>query len=1756
MAQESEQLIDLLLEMKRSCDSNMLSFDNLLNRITTKLDFVDNKSSIELLRTYIKELTTSLEDKYKVTQKKFTDIEKALKVVYKLQGEQIKNSEIKELFDIFSKNVNNFSVETKQNKAVLTSIEAKLTDLFNNKTDKEDILRTISLLRNDIENVNNVYKHTIDDININLKSIINGMIKLDPLKSNEAVKEQIDVIFKAINTIVNQLQEVDKRHATLENILSQVATGEDLKITRGIIDKIIDKTNNLEEIINNLTEKTSGIKKKMISKENFADLIKQIEDVLNSAHEIKNSLGQMSGDLEQKANTQTIENSLKSIYSKIDILTENISAANVKGDVFDLSTRLNSIKDELSTIKNIVIDLNDALSTKVVDAIEALSSKNKNKDIKNSISEMLKEFPTKDYIDKILQENNDVLKELVNKTSYLSDNFEKEFSCIYDKTSSIENWLESSNIKENSEKIARSIEEHTKKSNMSLLNSQIEGIVKNLEDLSQSRDIGKVGNNISDIAGKIDNLIKLVKNIKKDDSDKILSKLTDIETKISKMASIEDFGAFINEVKQCIIHISSHNNNAGDETNNIEENQNNISERLNSLDFSVVNKILETKFEELVIKINAISENNQQLNILSKDINEKMEDISQYVKSNLPIDITQLENQLTQIKNIIETKILEHNGYIGDVEPNSISVIEQYLKEISDYTKDKSESNLDEKISKIETLISNYKEYSENAFLQILNKVENVGNSALNSYNSDNNINIYLDELSELKDQILDLGYTIKEADYKQGLELSDKQEEFIKQLNKILSEKISNIGNSFDNLTDESGQNLNENYNYYSELIETKTSEIIKFIKETQNVNIDNSSFVSTLEDASTKLADFKEEFKLVSTDITETVNVQATKLIEEINPIKEILLNQSANNDFSELKNQIAEVHNELISNKELSSNTDKLETLYSKITEKLSQSENSLKDFILSDTDSIILKLDNIKDFVEKALKGYVPVDNDEIENSQDMSDFKKDLNDFKQEQKEILENILELVNATGLEQQNLASLIQDGFYKQEELTSLVKENLEQQNDINSLIEENTNSQQELTTLVKSSIENYNGIQTSIDSNFKEQEDNFIQKNEELKSLIAVAMNHDDIIIAIDDLRDEFEQKLLALDEISNSLEQNNQNNTDIEVIVEDLKDTFAKYSNRIDSLSMQNGDIETVLETINNKIDDLIDINNPVDITEEPDKAEKENDKFDFIHAFDILQQDITDLRDTIKKSITINIPNSDGKEIQYNPGDISTLNAKVDVVMQSLDSKDSMLDSLNYRIDELIGNLGNGENNYSANSQNAENVLKSANKTWLNDIKNYIEDSQINSMLKSINEKLDILATTDGNEILEDISYDVDSEIIPAVKNLSESDKKITAMLETLNEKINNVLTSDSNIGTHNIDDIKTLILEQKDYINKMEPNDGIDAFKKCLDELSTKVNELNSNTNSSNQQLKTSLHDMKESIMTAVVAIFDQVSFVEESEDIKDFVEERTNEINKNIENITKQLQQITTSNEDNYTYSMQDIETDLSKLRMALKEIQTGSGADMSEELSQITDKIKEVAASVDNMSQDEIKELKSEVSSLKEQTQFLIATSDKSYNALNSGLDDFEEIIQDNLTGKVDTITKMLEKSEASDNVIKQALIYMGEWIDSTSVSIDKIQNNSQDIEKITEILDKFENVDTKLKKIDKQIAQFETLEEQFVKQDERIDRLEKNIEKVLSAIENLEDNALNRKIEKIEKQITKLNTNIEKLTSYVED
>lgn len=147
------------------------------------------------------------------------------------------------------------------------------------------------------------------------------------------------------------------------------------------------------------------------------------------------------------------------------------------------------------------------------------------------------------------------------------------------------------------------------------------------------------------------------------------------------------------------------------------------------------------------------------------------------------------------------------------------------------------------------------------------------------------------------------------------------------------------------------------------------------------------------------------------------------------------------------------------------------------------------------------------------------------------------------------------------------------------------------------------------------------------------------------------------------------------------------------------------------------------------------------------------------------------------------------------------------------------------------------------------------------------------------------------------------------------------------------------------------------------------------------------------------------------------------------------------------------------------------------------------------------------------------------------------------------------------------------MLEHSNASDAVMRQALIYVGEWIDSASDSMNKISTNSEEIVEVksaietlkkslpeqTDILnsleEKFDEQQERLGFFERQITKLLTIEDKFEEQQERIDRLEMSIEKILSAVEDIDDTKVTRKIDKIDKQLSKLSVNIEKLASYVD-
>ena len=1913
MAQELELIIDMLREMKRANNTNSESFDKLLANIGSKLDVIDkNSTSSTLLKAYFGEIAKSVDDKYTTTLNKFSDIEKALKAIFQDQNEHVKNKNIKELFDSFTSSMNNFYTEARQQKVLLSSIETKLAEISNDESDKNDILRTITLLRNDFENLNHGYKSIIDNVNSDLKSILTNLIKSDQTTINSQIKEQVDVLYKATNDIISYLNSIDKRDANLEILLSNVVTNESLKLTQGAIDSIIQKSEEISEKITHLADKpdieglqtaASIINQKLdetVTKELFTKISTTTEDLVTSTDEIKKTLADVTQNIETLPNTEKLESSILDLYSKLESLSEDIDNANVSENITDIEKKLEEFNSELTVIKNIISDLNEVVTSKVMNAINDISFDEEFSDIRNHVSNMISELPQKEDINRLLaneEKNQSAVEDLIKNTDLLVDrldnlpthedmatlnsnqlslvenlqevatkddfeqlasksddieemidslNFDDEFKSIYGKTSNIEDWLKESKIKENAQEIANQIETKAEQKDVLEILNSTNVLVEKLSTISQISNAENMVKTLTDIYSQIEDLKTDFLNTTELHNESAISKLEEIQNKLNYSATSEELANITENLKdftQTIIIDSK------DNAENIEQSkklQQELIEKIDAIDFSEIHEKLSQNIETLSNDIRVtIDENNEKVQNQVAELDSKLVSLSEYLNSNLTPNNEGIKNSINDIKEIILQNKKSFNE-IQDDNFNKTSNIEEYIEELKTIL-DTTNSGIDENIKaqflNIEETLAKFNETNDSQISKILEKLDDLTNFADNKNETSS-----ISDIEEIKNQLQELG--------KSFVDIKSTSEKDVAQ---FVANKLDELGTNLNTLTANIETGLQSGFSYNSELIEEKTAALLEFIKELRHASTDNIELYERLTVTDNKLMDFQQELELINTDVLSGLNEKTDKMIKELAPIKEMisclavqipdgpqnekvkeqlgLLHQSVQNDLTECTKYSKTALN-------------KLEETYQRISQDLAQTENNLKDFILGDIDSVIIKIDNLKADLEKIPSRQITPN---AEQMQEYNDFVAQIEEFKNEQKEYI-------------------------------SELAKD-----------------------------------IKTNINENIQ-------AKHDEIKSMLAVAINNKEIINAINDLKKLFKTKakqLVENPEEPDSIETDEDfENNEIEKVFEEskndkiiaeIKEDFSNFTKMISQLSGENSEIISVLNSIKDKIDTITvikkereltetDLNEDADIQDfdididdddsQDIKAESDfeeeafhnedetnngdeiivgSENFDFLKAFDLLKQDINNLRADIERVL----PQQNKSSIPSLGNDnlLLSLNNKIELLAKTLnrnwleevkeyiESSDihSMLEEINSKIDiltlsdnsewiseikqaldQLNGKEETGDSKLhsmlSLISEKIDILAASDNYDLIEDVRDEILDalqniqpksdnSEIKDLINSLDAKIDILADTDSTIQLSDLRVAIDSiedkidalalagedsaeiddikttlktieneinklnseqavqgseysEIFDTIKDsldvieykiesgeteenikkLSETDAKITSMLELLNHKIDIISSSEDSLNAaEDIEDVKQLILAQTDYIERFERNSKTDAVKKCLKELTEEVNYLSSNSNTNSKQVQKAMKDMKESIMAAVVTIFEQVSFVEETEDIKDFVEEKTDVINQNLVEVTKQLKQITSSTEDtDYNYSMQDIESDLAKLRLALNELQNNSIESQSSELSNISDTLYKITSSVEelqnSMTQDDIKDLKYDI---------------------NNGLEGIGKNLTNQISRKVDKVTKLLEKSSDSDKVMRQALIYMGEWIDSASESMNKISTNSDEIvdvksaiedlkssmpehkEILTSLEEKFDEQQERLSYFEKQISKLGTLEDRFDEQQERIDRLEMTIEKVLSAVEDIDDSRVTRKIDKIDKQLAKLSTNIEKLASYVD-
>lgn len=1177
-----------------------------------------------------------------------------------------------------------------------------------------------------------------------------------------------------------------------------------------------------------------------------------------------------------------------------------------------------------------------------------------------------------------------------------------------------------------------------------------------------------------------------------------------ILTTIENLDNSEEFDKVLNTVNQ----------NAGENLDKILADIENLKTRISE----EIGSNSKTYFDDLSIKIaNIISE----ISDVKSNLEEKCENVSEDISQNVSTAFA-------------STKISMENVIVA-------------MNNLNDMLKEQSEKNAETILANIDELNGKVDEFSTD----IVDELRSSFSDIKTGFSSDIASNI-----SDLKLHLGDVVESLRNY----VSELNDNSETSKKVVDEKISKKLLAMETAIENCSD-----------VYEDKMATLQVKLAEFAQNVQNTSSDvNEKISSSIEE----LGDIKQEIVSVQEALGE-VKSSADEKTEKIL----MLLDENVKEILTVIENLEKSTLKDI--NSSINENIDLIENKFSTVLDVLEKfnSETGL-------AGSIEEKFSALKQeigLVNTDITGTIQSSRDEI--LQNFEDIKKSFDDFSDYDFNKLMADLKILLETSFMNfsvdvngelassseaiMRLEQAYKDIFNKITLIEDCVSEKL--QNDIellNITIETNSKNLQCL---------------------FEEKLDEYIG---DMKSQIANMLEDTRVVDAISNTKEEINVKLDVVLDKQDNIEKN---------ITETISNNAEDVSNKI------YGNIFSLGEELKNHIKSTCDevVEKTVDQTvkQTVEQTVEKCDTSKCEENIDILNQKVDALVLSTDKDEIINSINEFGESAEQAN---NVLNEKIDILVSSTD-KDEILNSLdelgakteqandvlNQKIDALVISTDNEEILHSL-----EEIEAKADKTG-SDLTETLEsliarvdiiasDDSLKSDLENITEKLDDFEenTEYFKNALDTLSNKVD--IIAADNSLdilydkfdefSETEDKVAEMLTALHQKVDVIAMDDNDFDIEEeIDDIKELIFEQRKYF-EVASDEKANAIDKYLKDVLLKLDNVDLEKNS---------EDIKETIMNALVSLVDQISFVEETEEIKDFVEEKTDAIKQGLIEVQNQLRQLASPDDDfGYSYTLQDVESDIAKLRVAITHLSGNDFENLSGDIKKIVNSVEGLETTLTQEQiiglKGNIEKLNEDILSISSRTNKILLTSDESNKALNDGLNNFGSLVEkledrleyldnteatERLERKIESIQSMAVESANADKVFHQVMMYLGEWIDTTTENISSItektseinlikENVNDVIEKVSDIQDIKDNIEELRSAVPEKSELLSELENKFEQQEARIDRLEMKLEKILSTLEEKDDMVLNRKVDKIEKMLSRLGTNIEKLTSYVDE
>lgn len=1815
MAQTVEELAEILNNLKLENENNAEGFDRALTTINNKLDMMaEDTEAYDSIKIYISELKRAVEDKHKQTVSLFDGIETSIENVSKLQEQNAKTSQIQELFQVLNDQVNSFSLEISLNADLIKEVNEKLEAIQNDKEGQNNIINGLDVLSEKVEK----YSALLDE----LKFAVMGVSE----ETNAFSAEQFEKLQNELSSVVTETDfadfrkgladliqtitdnasflnsEISNNSTQLENILSEI--------------KAIDYNGDFESVsskLDDLLKDTENTPKLLSATDAIAEKLDVVsfdinEAVENAANETKENLNNIE-DLITNISVE-LANKKDELSSLVSSNSEHNYAElkNVNDNIVKLHEALNSvnieykavIEDKVAAIKAFVTEVGDSLydsnsqnSAKLEEKLNLLYDLNHGFeasliDVNVNLQNILKNLMTMD-----VTEQNDIIKrELEN--IYISANAVLSALKISDqKNDEIADIITNLANKEDLENIQAKFEE---------INARAQEIAVNISQLPVKDDFVQLTNKFDDFSSNIKELQEILQSVSGNNDLRLLEQLNKFEKDFSNIITKEDFSEFKSSFSEFIEKILDNSSvlNLNSDANKLRIGE--ILEKLDSFNYSDDLKNISLSIDDIKNSF----ENNSKMNyenlsnelmMLSERFNERFDGLD--VKN---------KNALFDIKNDIDNVI----STFDDVKAELIQNSNANLLKISDAFQEIYEKTIN--------LINGFDDKSdddsnclEDSIAELSAKFEDFELSLKNISTIDSDS--VISEIKDVTKQISDLRTEFLQTEEANVTKLSDTLETASLKIDNIQDNLALEVANSFSDLKDMFANLSNElndvqtkNSDFYRqsnqyqaeklEMISTDLKDIesaFSKMADSQKQHIENlmedlRHYVEELNISAKSNGDYNEKvfsekllnlenlFSSSVSDYDEKLDILQTKLGEYIKSVETI----SSDTDVK-IDNSIAEISAVKL---ELTSLADTLKSNFDTSDGRLVQMMSLLEAGIKSVSDTISELGSSVKNnsSVDDNLKDYLASVDEKFENLLSLADvLKTDSDNSKQE---ILNNLEEKINLLKQELNLVNTDIIDIFNNRAE--DLINRFIPLQAEIEKFA--SLDFCDTITNIKEQLDFSYMNISSDLTNGFVDNQEAIAKLEQVYKETLIKLSDIEDCLK--EQTQENLELLGLAVENVNKNVSLNiEKTNSFIEQWQEginQIKDKLVAINTSYsDSLSLLQNDISnTIDEKLTGYIDDLKsclsesvnseELQQAVDILKR-DLSEKFNNLLVEIanddSSHENFKEGLAAVQNTLKEYIQ-----DETKKVLETVVDINTnIALDSDLIKDSNDS----LKALHQKMDLLVTSIDeDNDNDYAEAFETLNNKIDvMASDTSIIDLNDKIDDvvlteDKIAESLMGLHQKVDTLIEPDDTEDKIAESLLGLHQKVDTLVAADDAEDRIAETLMVLHQKVDTLaLFNDSEDfdAETEIEDIKSLILEQRKYFENSELNERTEAISSCLEELLGKIQNIENGLN--DVDLDKNTQDIKESIMAAIISVFEQVSFVEETEEIKDFVEEKTEEISQHLQEVRDQLKQIANSDDFGYSYTLQDVESDIAKLRIALNDISNSTSKDDINDLSR---NINKIALSVENIQssltpdqmfdlKEDIEKLNDDIISISSRTNKLLLTSDESYKALSSGLDKFSNVvsnleekisyidyaeINERFEKKIDAIKSMVASSVNADKVFHQVLMYLGEWVDSASENMASIAEKTSEVKDVKNMIQEL-----KVSVPDKSEI-LEELEERFENQESRIDRLERKIEKILSTLEEKDDMVLNNKVDKIEKQLSKLSANIEKLASYVDE